>query len=1299
LLQVACKGAESELKDYFLNRLTTWLWSFIVLVIVLLAMYTSFGRLLTNNLARYQGEILQELNGRISFVLEVDSLKGSWDSLTPTIELNGVRVLGDEHAPIGFEINSLRADIDVLGSLFNRTVQLYVLNASGVRMHVDVAEDGQLSLAGIPGGGGAVGSPLYDFVFNAEHMSLEEIAIHLHDDTGLREIQVETRLEREEEFRRFSMSLLSPSRNSWFRMVAEGDGELTDLSKFEGRFHLDSSVNNLDFFADLLEQSGLAPGRGTLNTELWLALEKGKVRLAANVDARDFELQSIDEEQPDIDFDQLSATLRANFSDDTWTFGASDFLLSRAEQSLALDRLSGEYANNGLLLRTEDIEIARYVAYLDQAGLLPEAIDSILDELSPRGRLVKTELHLPDLEDLSRWRLASEFDQLTVDPWRAAPGVENASGYVSMGAREGVVQLDSSEFSMDFPVIYDRALSYSEFNAELRWQVHEELFHLSSGPFRARAEEGAVNGLFALRLPLAKTEVGPEMDLVIGLRDSDPVHREKYLPRTLSPKLLDWLGPSIGNGRIKEGAFIYRGALGKHLPQHRTVQLFFDTDDVELEYHADWPPVSALDGLVIIDDADVDVHATEARLFDSEARDIEMRLRTDADKHLQLALSALILGSAADGLAVINTSPLRKVVGDSFADWQLQGDLRTELELALDLTDLSLPPQVDVVTHWDNVEIDTGPLGVTLERVSGRLHYDSENGFSAEGIQGVLWGEPVIGDVSQGRRDGGLATLDVALLSRVSTQSLRDWLRLDLLRLAEGSSDIELHILVPPGEGARLVLSSELEGVSLDLPKPWGKSALEQRNLELAMPLGPLPRRLMLNLERQVYLGVLMEEEGYDGISLGFGSPLEAEERGFVLVGGQVDKVNWDEWFAFSERYLFPQEGQPAVDVRLGVRQLRIGEAEIFGWHFDDVLVDAQQLDTSWKIDFKTDWAQGGLLLPDDLESANVSFSYLDLAGATASLEGQQYEVGSGGDELPRLTVSIDELREDTEVWGNLQFLLVDEGQDYHFRNIRGNLRGLQLGDDEKAMELQWLASGEEARTKLVGALEFGNFGEVLQAYQVDEVVETSEGRVDLDLSWPGAPTDFSLAETSGRMGVNVGEGRFLKTSDAAAGTLRVVGILNLAEFVRRLSLDLSYIFKSGVPFDSIEGELHFLQGLVDVPQMDVLGRTSRFQFVGQANIPESSIDGELVATLPIASNLPWMFALVSGLPTAAAVYVISKLFNKQMDRFSSAIYTVQGPWADPEVSFQRIFDNTADQSVTQTAESEIEMMEEDPDT
>jgi uncharacterized protein YhdP len=68
------------------------------------------------------------------------------------------------------------------------------------------------------------------------------------------------------------------------------------------------------------------------------------------------------------------------------------------------------------------------------------------------------------------------------------------------------------------------------------------------------------------------------------------------------------------------------------------------------------------------------------------------------------------------------------------------------------------------------------------------------------------------------------------------------------------------------------------------------------------------------------------------------------------------------------------------------------------------------------------------------------------------------------------------------------------------------------------------------------------------------------------------------------------------------------------------------------------------------------------------------------VATLPVVSNLPWIAALAASLPVAAGVYIVSQVFNKQMNRLSSVVYTIAGTWDDPEVNFDRIFDNTPQQ-------------------
>jgi uncharacterized protein YhdP len=68
-------------------------------------------------------------------------------------------------------------------------------------------------------------------------------------------------------------------------------------------------------------------------------------------------------------------------------------------------------------------------------------------------------------------------------------------------------------------------------------------------------------------------------------------------------------------------------------------------------------------------------------------------------------------------------------------------------------------------------------------------------------------------------------------------------------------------------------------------------------------------------------------------------------------------------------------------------------------------------------------------------------------------------------------------------------------------------------------------------------------------------------------------------------------------------------------------------------------------------------------------------LDMTMGVTLPLASNLPWIVALAAGLPTAAGVYIISKVLDKQVDQISSAVYKVTGSFTDPQIKFDSLFD------------------------
>ena len=76
----------------------------------------------------------------------------------------------------------------------------------------------------------------------------------------------------------------------------------------------------------------------------------------------------------------------------------------------------------------------------------------------------------------------------------------------------------------------------------------------------------------------------------------------------------------------------------------------------------------------------------------------------------------------------------------------------------------------------------------------------------------------------------------------------------------------------------------------------------------------------------------------------------------------------------------------------------------------------------------------------------------------------------------------------------------------------------------------------------------------------------------------------------------------------------------------------------------------------------------------GDFNLLTETADAKLVATLPVATNLPWVVALLGGIPAAAGVFITSKLVSKQVDRLSSISYKIKGLWDDLEISVDQIF-------------------------
>jgi uncharacterized protein YhdP len=184
--------------------------------------------------------------------------------------------------------------------------------------------------------------------------------------------------------------------------------------------------------------------------------------------------------------------------------------------------------------------------------------------------------------------------------------------------------------------------------------------------------------------------------------------------------------------------------------------------------------------------------------------------------------------------------------------------------------------------------------------------------------------------------------------------------------------------------------------------------------------------------------------------------------------------------------------------------------------------------------------------------------------------------------------------------------------------------------------------------------------------------VSSEQFDANVSLVWPGTPPDFELAKVSGSILLKMEDG-FLNTEDAKTGALRVFGILNAESIMRRLKLDFSDLYKSGVGYDVFSVKTTINRGLLTFAEPLVIdGPSSSYLINGSVNLRKETLDMDMLVKLPVVQNLP-LAALILGAPQiGGVVWVVDKLLGEPLSAITTARYDISGSWEKPEVKLNK---------------------------
>ncbi|MCK7595113.1 YhdP family protein [Pseudomarimonas salicorniae] len=752
----------------------------------------------------------------------------------------------------------------------------------------------------------------------------------------------------------------------------------------------------------------------------------------------------------------------------------------------------------------------------------------------------------------------------------------------------------------------------------------------------------------------------PSADLRVAVAPADiTVAKRFWVLDRMPEKAVGWLNEAIEAGRLERGALLLHGDLSDWPFQagEGRMEALAMLDSLRLRYRPDWPVGEALSGEArfINDSMQFDGSAELAgigieRVQGSIARFRESMLRvrlqapTDSTALLRLLRATPLWKTLAPGLERV------RAYGPAQADVGLQIPLKRELGA----------PRVDGSLLLEEVDLRHEEWGIAFDGASGPLRF-TERGVETPGLDVLHVGRPARFELRVGAPVTLAANMVEARLigrldagSLIDTQPELDWLKPSL----SGVSGWDIGLEIPRDRSLPpvLELDSDLVGTALRLPAPLRKSPATPLPLALRVELAGAAKDVRLELGELMRLrGLWAKGVPFNGLaSFGETAGEGAPEQGLAVIG-QVPVLDLGGWIELG--------GSGGGMLRS--IDLRSGELDLFGRGFGETRLRYSRDAEATRIGFEGERLQGEIEIPGAAE--------LLQRGVTARFERMYWpadEQGSPGSSgkghpidpatVPPLHVHVEDLRVGAAELGNTRLEAYPQGGAMHIEQFTARSEALSLtarGD--------WLAAPGGSYSRFGIEFTAESLGGMLRALGFSEFVEGGQTLVTLEGEWPGPPSAFSLAEVNGRLSLSVGSGRI---PDVDPGAGRLFGLFSLSEIPRRLALDFSDFFRSGLAFNRIEGDFVLEDGSAWTDELLIDSPSAEIRLRGRTGLRVQEY-AQTMEVLPRAGNvLPVVGALAAGPAGAALGAVAQAVLQKPFKQITRTLYSVNGSWKDPDI-------------------------------
>jgi uncharacterized protein (TIGR02099 family) len=1281
---------------------------FLVLATVIslcLVLLTIFGRQSAEKIDSKRDMIEELIEESSGLPVELGFLSAEWTGASPIIQIERLEV-GSMATPSAVVINDARADLDIYQSL--RHLALIWKNFSADRITINLQQDlaGSWKLKGFSGDdGGGIGNVMSAMVFSRlVELKTLNLRLHFNDGNKLNFLASELNFENEDDFHRAELAFNVEGQQQSSYMIIEGHGDPTDIETFDASGYL--KIEGLRLDENILGGvTKTAPHvfkhalttKAVVDSEVWFDVHPGGATdFQGNITIGGISDRSAPIRQ--LNRQDIKADITAWFTPGmNWGVRIQQLaLFERNDSSMPINLQFSKYIDAGekdfeIILDTIDVE--------DSVQIFRELVndDHWISDMAQRlelgGRLRRLHFGM----GVNGYFGAAELHEFRSLANGAMPGVRDLDAVVQLDGTQAIFNLnDKNGVKIHFARVYDEPLDLQSLQGRFNISATSSLsaFKIRSDLINAKLDAGTVNAMFSLRADMPLSDSAPDMNILIGGRNIDARFREKYFPKKTPAGLKTWLQKAIISADVDELGLAFRRGAPKYTPIAGTNQMSFKINDAAIDFHPKWNGAKNLMGGAILDDkyflAEIDdglvgaIDLIEADIEFDRTQGIGSRIRVEAD----------MSSSLSDAMAVLSNSPLNTSMGP-LVSWYYKGSQSSKLFLDIpvkkiqgkrtDVTDIAYIATIDL---YDG-EIHLPDSKIAVTEIFGDLVFESKRGLFAENVKGRFWGRPIRARFYT-EEDYQIVDME----SRIEPKKLNRLVDFPWHEVVEGNIPTRGLLRIPRQSAALnqqfvLELNSNLEGVEISLPEPFGKTPGQSMEANLAIIMDSQLKAISGNLAGDLNLDVRFREGLLDRGVVSYRRNVATPESGTFLFAGHLPTADLKMWEPFVQIFninpaneiediAYSRDKQNRLEPSL---DLTFDYLTPFNMRLNNVSVQIGWEEQGTNVSFQSDIADGDFFHFHS-EGKLPQLKLSRLAMAKNWLPESESSVVMDPRGFPNLDISIDELFVEDELWGGIGFSLRSEISGAAFGDISGNIFGFNLGSNNQypPAEFFWHFDGDTHSSRLVGPVRLTDVGEVFQSLNLPRIADSESGSVIFDLNWPDKPWGFSRDNLQGDFKFEFSSGSLYKSSPSADLALRMISLVNFANWLKRLQLDFSDVFDQNLPYDSLNGSFSFNSGKARLDEpLHMKMPSGKMTMAGEFDLANETMEGKLVATLPVATNLPWVAAIVGGLPAAAGVYLTSKLVEEQVDRLSSISYTIAGDWDDVEVRVDQIFAESLD--------------------